>query len=83
MLLDLKKQTLTYQVDQSLPFDAAYPLNLFLSHWLTIQCQGRFTMSEIPEQHVIGVQFDVAEDATFVKLRGLSSELSKYLAVNE
>lgn len=61
--------------------DVWFPLEMFLSDWLSGMCNESFTI--VREQSSAGaaysIMFDHPEDASFVKLSDLPADLSKYI----
>lgn len=66
--------------------DVWFPLEIFLSDWLSNMCKEDFTIvkESTPAniQPVYSIIFNHPEDATLVKLRDLPADLSKYIRLN-
>jgi len=62
--------------------DVWFPLEIFLSDWLSGMCNDNFTIvkEQSPaEPAMYSIMFDHPEDASFVKLSDLPADLSKYI----
>jgi len=69
----------TVTVENSIAESSLYPLELFLSDWLSTVCAHEYNIDKMNASW--NISFDSTEDALVVKLTDLPSNIGKYLDI--